>query len=75
MKVEFYNVTMPSFVSAVNLTPTGTVRRAEIKAMCSLPSPLAMLRATSVPLILFCNLLLISSFKSTSLEEVISMNV
>ena len=41
----------PSFVRTVNLIPTGSDNRAEIKAMCSFPSPLAIDKATSVPLI------------------------
>ena len=46
-------MTIPSFVSATNLTPTGTLNSAESKAMCSFPVPEAMDRATSVPSNLF----------------------
>ena len=46
-----YKSRTPSFVSAANLTPTGNFSRDDISAICSLPFPDAMLRATSVPLI------------------------
>ena len=54
-----YKSITPSLVNAANLIPTGRLSKAEIKAMCSFPSPDAMLKATSVPEIfpfnLFCN--------------------
>ncbi len=40
---------MPSFVRAVNLTPTGRFRRADWRAMCSFPFPDAIESATSSP--------------------------
>ena len=47
--VSSYSITTPSFVKAVNLTPTGTDNNAEISAMCSFPFPLAIDNATSAP--------------------------
>jgi len=40
---------MPSFVNAVNRTPTGRFSRADWSAMCSLPFPDAIESATSRP--------------------------
>lgn len=50
---NFYRKMTPSFVRAVNLTPTGKPRSADCKAMCSLPFPDAIDNATSNPSNLF----------------------
>lgn len=47
----FYKNIIPSSVKAVKRIPTGMVSRAEIKDICSLPVPEAIVKATSVPLI------------------------
>ena len=44
-----YKNTIPSFVRAVNLTPTGTLKRADCNAICSFPEPEAIDNATSKP--------------------------
>ena len=54
MAVERFSYinTIPSLVNAENLIPTRRVNNAEINAICSLPSPLAIDKATSVPIII-----------------------
>lgn len=46
---SFYKNITPSFVRAVNRTPTGRPSRADWRAMCSLPFPDAIESATSRP--------------------------
>ncbi len=44
-----YKNIIPSFVKAVNLTPTGRFSSADWSAICSLPLPDAIDSATSSP--------------------------
>ena len=50
LSFSYYKNTTPSFVRAVNLTPTGRESSADWSAMCSLPFPDAIDSATSRPL-------------------------
>ena len=72
-RINYIN-TKPSFVRTVNFIPTGKDKRAEIRAMCCFPSPLAIERATSMPLILFFIFFEISSLRSMIEPSLISMN-
>ena len=47
--LPFYKNITPSFVKAVNLTPTGKFKSADCNAICSLPFPDAIESATSSP--------------------------
>ena len=64
--IPFYKNTTPSFVRAVNLTPTGRESSADWRAMCSLPFPDAIDKATSRPSNFPFNLLENSFFNWTS---------